>query len=218
MVTTIFVIMRVRSDDFLRFGEYLAHQEELLPGGARPFATQLSIPYTTLIEWWRQLEFQRAILTTTEGLRVDRARLLQVLTAHRVARLTPRFDRGVAMDAHTVSTVLEAAGIPHALGMLSAGNEWAFFEPRRDIQVYVAASTLTRVRTALPAAPNGPFRLEVFSDNPDHLPIVTRNGVPITNQFLTLIDCRAHPEGGAHANFLERNVIQWGRLPRSRAA
>lgn len=209
--------MRVRSDGFLRFGEYLAHQEELPPGGARPIATQLSIPYTTLIEWWRQFEFQRAIITSPEGLRVDRPRLLQVLTAHRMSRLTPRFDRSVDTDAHTVSTVLQAANIPHALGMLSAGNEWAFFEPRRDIQVYVAASMLTRVRTALPAA-DGPFRLEVFSDNPEHLPIVTRNRVPVTNQFLTLIDCRAHPEGGAHANFLERNVIQWGRKPRASRA
>ena len=210
--------MSVRSSEFLRFGEHLAHREDLPAGGARPIATQLSIPYTTLIEWWRQFEFQRAIIPSPQGIRVDRPRLLQVLTAHRVARLTPRFDRGIAMDAHAVSTVLEAAGIPHALGMLSAGNEWAFFEPRRDIQVYVAADMLTRVRHALPASSPGPFRLEVFSDNPEHLPIVTRNGVPVTNAFLTLIDCRAHPEGGAHANFLERSVIPWGRLPRSRAA
>lgn len=209
--------MRARSDDFLRFAEYLAHHEELPPGAARPIAAELEIPYTTLIEWWRHFEFQRALIASPAGIQVDRPRILQVLTSHRLARLTPRFDRTIGMDARTASTILEERGIPHALGMLSAGNEWAFFEPRRDIQIYVAAGMLTRVRAALPAAPSG-FRLEVFSDNPEQLPIVTRGGVPITSQFLTLLDCRAHPEGGAHANFLERNVIQWGRTPRSRAA
>ena len=38
------------------------------------------------------------------------------------------------MDAHMVSTVLEAAEIPHALGMLSAGNEWAFFSANYEMR------------------------------------------------------------------------------------
>lgn len=210
--------MRARADEFLRFGEYLAHQDALPPRGARPVATTLGIPYTTLIEWWRHLEFHRAIFSSSSGNRVDRPRLLQVLTAHRVARLTPRLTRALAVDAHRASRILAREDIRHALAILSAANEWAFFEPRRDIQIYVAAADLTRVRNALPSEPDGPFRLEVFSDNPVHLPVATRGGIPVTSQFLTLVDCRAHPEGGAHANFLERNVIQWGRMPQARPA
>lgn len=199
------------SREFLRFGEYLAHTEALPEGGARGVAAEVDVPYTTLIEWWRQLQFQRAILDSSGGARVDRPRLLQVLTAHRIARLTPRFARRVAMDGHVASAILASQGIPHALAMLTAANEWTFFEPRREIQLYVPAARLTDVRRLLPAETGAPFSLEVFSDNPEQLPVVERNGVPVTNPFLTLLDCRAHPEGGAHANFIERNVIRWGR-------
>lgn len=205
--------MRVRADEFLRFAEYLAHREDLGNAAAQPIAQELGVPYTTLIEWWRHLEFHRALLVSPGEVRVDHPRLLQVLTAHRTARLTPRVARPIALDAHGVARELTAANVPYALAMLSAANEWAFFEPRRSIQVYVPTRELTRARAALPLVQDAPFSLEVFGEDPAHLPTARRGRVIVTSQFLTLLDCRAHPEGGAHANFLERNVIEWGRAP-----
>lgn len=208
--------MRVKADRFLAFGEYLAHRVDLGDAAVQPIAAELGVPYTTLIEWWRHLEYHRALLVSPDGVEVDRPRLLQVMTAHRVARMTPRVTRPIALDTEGVAEVLDLKEVPYALAVLSAANAWTFFEPRRNVQVFVASSDLTRVRQALPTVPEGRFTLEVFGDNPDHLPTVVRGGFRLTSAFLTLLDCRAHPEGGAHANFLERNVIQWGR-PRSGA-
>lgn len=203
--------MLLRSDAFLRFAEHLAHHEALEHGAAQPLAREMGVPYTTLIEWWRHFEFHRALLVFADGVRVDRQRLLQVLVAHRVTRLTPRVSRGTSLAPREVSAALTAQGVPHALAMLSAANEWAFFEPRREIQIYVAAQDLTRARAAVPADERGPYHVEMFSDNPAHLQIVRRGDLPVTGKFLTLLDCRAHPEGGAHASFLERNLIRWGK-------
>lgn len=203
-------IVRARSDDFLRFGEHLAQHPSLGASSTRALAAELELPYTTVIEWWRHLEFHRAILATPGEAQVDRTRLLQVLTAHRVARLTPSAIRRVGMDARDVAKRLRKGKVPYALAMLSAANEWAFFEPRRTVQLYVPRQALGDLRRLVPPEAEGPVLLEVFQDNLTHLPTQRRGDVTVTSPFQTLIDCRAHPEGGAHAAFLEKEVIQWG--------
>jgi hypothetical protein len=201
----------VRSDQFVRFGEHLARHTELGDSSAQALSQTLDIPYTTVVEWWRHLEFQRAILVAARDVRVDRARLLQVLTAHRIARLSPSSVRSVAMDSRDVVRALSRENVPFALGMLSAANEWAFFEQRRSVQIYAPRQALADVRRLVPSEEDGPIRLEIFRENLAHLPVQRRGNVPVTSQFQTLLDCRAHPEGGAHAAFLETQVIRWER-------
>lgn len=201
--------MRARGDAFVRFGERLARAPDLTRESARSIAAELDVPHATALEWWRHLEFHRAILTTGGETLVDRPRLLQVFTAHRLARLTPAQTRLVGVDAQALSRALTTAAVPHALGMLSAANEWAFFEPRRSIQLYAPRAMLSRLRELAPPDRHGDFRLEIFTENLANLPIVRRGGIPVTSAFQTLLDCRAHPEGGAHAAFLETQVMRW---------
>lgn len=204
-------IMRVRSSEFVRFGEHLARHTELGDSSAQALSQALDIPYTTVVEWWRHLEFHRAILVAPRDVRVDRARLLQVLTAHRVARLSPSSVRQVSMDARGIARALTRASVPFALAMLSAANEWAFFEQRRSVQIYVPRQALADVRRLVPQEDEGGVRLEIFRENLAHLPTQRRGSIPVTTQFQTLLDCRAHPEGGAHAAFLESQAIRWER-------
>jgi len=204
----------VRSDQFVRFGEHLARHTELGDSSAQALSQELDIPYTTVVEWWRHLEFHRAILVAARDVRVDRARLLHVLTAHRMARLSPSGVRTVAMDPREIAHALTRGSIPFALGMLSAANEWAFFEQRRSVQIYAPRHALSDIRRLVPSEGGGPIRLEVFRENLAHLPVVRRGGVPITSAFQTLLDCRAHPEGGAHAAFLESQMLGRESEPR----
>lgn len=196
--------MPARTDAFLRFGESLAH----VTGVARPaeLARTLGVPLTTVQEWVRHLRFQRALFEAGPGYRVDRRQLLAVYTAHRVARLTPAFEVGTSLDAPEVGEALRRARIPHAFAMLTAANEWAFYESRRRHQVYVARSNLPRLRQLLPP---GGIQLEAFPENLATLSVRPRGGLDVTDAFLTYLDCRAHPEAGAHADFLEHNVLRW---------
>lgn len=200
--------MRVREGQFFRFGEYLATHVDLDDATAQSVARELDLPYTTLVEWWRHLEYHRAIHASSNGMRVDRPRLMSVLTAHRMPRLTPVAQRTTSLDARGLSRFLQDRQIPHALAILSAANEWAFFEPQHTVQVYVPRRHLSALRGISSEHP-GNVSLEVFAENPESLLINTRDGVPVTSVFLTILDCRAHPVGGAHAHFLETNVLKW---------
>ncbi|MHB8586218.1 MAG: hypothetical protein ACYDDF_10355 [Thermoplasmatota archaeon] len=201
--------MRDRTDDFLRFGEHLARHPVLGAATARTMASTLHVPYTTLIEWWRHMEFHRAILVSGQGTQVDRPRVLQILAAHRIAQLTPATTRRISTDAAASARALRQGGVPHALGMLSAANEWAFFEPRRSVQLFVPPAHLSQARHLLPSDPNGPIQLELFRENLSRILTQRRGDLTVTTPFQTLIDCRAHPDGGAHASFLETQVIRW---------
>ncbi len=201
--------MRVRGDAFVRFGDRLARRPDLTGESARSLAAELDVPHSTVLEWWRHLDFHRAILTRGRTVTADRARLLQVYTAHRVSRLTPAQTRVIDFDASALARALTDAEVPYALAMLSAANEWAFFEPRRSIQLYLPRAGLSRMRRFAPPASNGSYQLEVFVETLDNLPHQTRGGIRVTSPFQTLIDCRAHPEGGAHAAFIETQVMRW---------
>jgi hypothetical protein len=135
---------------------------------------------------------------------VDARRLLQFYTAHRMARLYPATTFTTDLAPAELSRSLHREGIRHGLAMMSAANEWAFFEPRRRIELYVDRRDVARARRVLTP---GRTPVDVFADNLNEIPVTTREGLHVTSTFLTIIDCRAHPEGGAHAEFLERNVL-----------
>lgn len=147
--------MRARSDAFARFSERLARAPDLTRESARSLAAEMGVPHATALEWWRHLEFHRAILTTGGGTRVDRPRLLQVFTAHRLARLTPAQTRLIGMDAHALSRAVTAAVVPHVLGMLSAANESGLL---RDSPVDPALRAPRDARAPSRARATGPAR------------------------------------------------------------
>jgi hypothetical protein len=198
--------VRNPSGAFLRFGERLALAGE---GTVRPafLAEELGVPTSTLQLWLRQLRFQRVLTPQGREDTVDQARLLQFFGAIRMARLNPSRTFATDDDAAAVSRRLRSAGIPHALGMLSAANEWAFFEPRRRIELYAPRSHLAALHRELA---EGRTPVDVFEENMGELPTQERNRAQVTTAFVTVVDCRAHPEGGAHAHFLERNVLRRG--------
>ncbi|MGQ0535227.1 MAG: hypothetical protein ACT4PT_04055 [Methanobacteriota archaeon] len=125
---------------------------------------------------------------------------MSVLTSHRVARVQPLFEGATFLKPHAFSTRLRELGIQHALCMLSAANEWAFYEPLYSIQLYIPRNQSARVHRE---ARTGNIPVEVFAENFAELPTTTRSGTPVTSLFVTILDCRAHPTGGAHAAFLE---------------
>lgn len=201
--------MRARAGDFLQLGEVLAEAS----GGPVRLASllqRIDAPRSTAQTWLRQLRFQQAIIDGPKGTRIDRLRLLQVMSAHRLARITPLAEVPTSLGPQEISGILGDEGIGHALAMLSAANEWAFFEPRREMQVYVSRAQASRLPRILP---RGERTLQVFGENVASLQaaghVKERGNVRVTCPFLTVVDCRAHPEGGAHADFLERNVLRW---------
>lgn len=168
---------------------------------------QASISTATFYNWLSHLEFQRAISRTRSGVTVDRRRLMNFYAAFRVTRARPVLTTTSALSGADLVRHLQGEGIPTvALGFLSAANEWAFFEPRRSTQLYVGDHPLGALRDAIPP---GDRPVEVFRENWSEVPVRNR-AVPVTDLFMTIVDCHAHPEGGAHAAFLERELL-WGR-------
>jgi transposase-like protein len=199
--------MRVRTGSHLRFGELLAAQADSGPVRPAQVAREVDAPLSTINEWLRQLRFQRALLTAPQGEIVDRTRLLQFYAATRMARLYPVKTFQTTLTSADLSQALRRESVPHALAMLSAANEWAFFEPRRRVEIYLGRGDISRVTDLVPQG--GGVAVDVFAENVAELPVETRGRAVFTNAFLTIIDCRAHPEGGAHAHFLEQSVMRW---------
>lgn len=195
--------MRVRLTQFLQWGRglALARKESVDPYAV---ARDLGIPPSTTAGWVRQLRFHRALAPTEDGERVDRPRLYAFYTAHRVSRLDPVAEIGTALGAEALAQRLKEEGIDCVAAMISAANRWAFYEDHRDVQLYVGRRDVPRIRRLVPPGPN---RLQLFAERLDDLPTATRP-MRVTDPFLTMIDCRAHPEGGAYADFLDKNVFR----------
>lgn len=200
--------MAFQMGSFLRLGETLANVEGAIQ--ASRLQATVGVPRSTFQSWLRHLRFQRALLDSPRGYRVDRARLMQVLTAHRVTQLAPAAEIPTSLGPQEISAILARERISYSLCMLSAANEWAFFEPRREMQVYVQRAQAARLARLLPP---GERLLQVFAENVQSLDraehVKTRGAVRVTCPFLTALDCRAHPEGGAHASFVERVILKW---------
>lgn len=168
-----------------------------------------------LTPWLNYLEFFRVLRETGDGLEARRAPLLAILTAYRTANLRPERPMALRGDVHDVHDRLEAAGVAHLFGMFTSANQWAFYEAHRDVHVYLARSDRGAAVDALgDLLRDGRSRggeLQIYLENLDALGHAARGDLPVTSPLQTVVDLRAHPEGGAHADFLERNVLGWER-------
>lgn len=204
--------MAVRLNAFLGLGDHLARAQG--PIDVSSLQDELNIPQagvstSTFYNWLGHLEFQRAVTRADGALTVDRPRLMSFYAAHRLVRARPEFQTTTGLSGPELVEHLGDHGHRNvALGFLSAANEWAFMEPRRGTELYAGRETVRRLRADLPPG-NRP--LTVFAENWSELPRVPRGGVQTTGLFLTIVDCRAHPEGGAHASFLERELLEVDR-------
>lgn len=174
-------------------------------------ADALDVRQQVISPWLNYLEFFRAIRERGSGLEVSESRLLSVLANYRAGNLRPERPVPIAGDAGEVHALLEDAAVPHAFAMFSAANRWAFYEPQRDVQLYLPRGEVSKLREAL--EPLEPTRsatgseLGVFVEALGGIAIEERDGLPVTSPFQTVVDLRAHPTGGAHADFLETNLL-----------
>lgn len=174
-------------------------------------ASEVGRSQGTVSPWIDYLEFFHALRNTPEGLQVDQRQLLSTLTSYRVANLRPEKPVTLYGDTDAVHERLVDAEIPHSFAMFSAANQWAFFERHRHVHVYVGRGTRREVLEAtdgLLDERSGPAgQLQLYTENLDTLSTQDREGIPVTSPLQTTIDLRAHPEGGAHAEFLEENLL-----------
>ncbi|HVL87100.1 MAG TPA: hypothetical protein VM681_03695, partial [Candidatus Thermoplasmatota archaeon] len=78
------------------------------------------------------------------------------------------------------------------------------------VHLYVERGSVRRVRRiAQDARSRRASRgfLQIYTESLSGLSVATRAGLPVTSPFQTVVDLRAHPEGGAHAAFLEANLL-----------
>lgn len=177
----------------------------------REIADKMTTNRGTLAPWLDYLEFFRAIRETPAGLEVELDQLLSTMAAYRTANLRPARPRPIRGDVLRAHERLQETGVDHVFCMFIAANRWAFFEPTSDIQVYINRGDLSEAAEALSAPePRGRRRtgtLQIFLENLDGLSHQRREELPVTSPLQTVIDLRAHPEGGAHADFLEKNLL-----------
>lgn len=180
--------------------------------GQAEIASAVGTTRSAVHPWVNYLLHHRALVGRAGELRVDRNRLLAVLTANRVAAHRPERPIACDLDVDGVHTRLEDAGVRHVFSFFSAANQWAFYEPRRDVYAYVGRGSLRQIGRLIPGSERSPDvrsgRLHLFVENPPSIRTLDRGGVPVTDPLLTVLDLRAHPEGGAHAAFVEQTVLR----------
>lgn len=171
-------------------------------------ARTLRTTASSIAPWAQRLVFHRVLQDTPEGLRFDEDRFLTYLTSLRVATLQPEPEFATPTAADDALDRLQ--GLPHVACMFTAGNSWVFFEPRRDLHVYVDRRSLPRLRSLLPRSrrpSTGETRVQAYVESLHQIPHVARQRRPVTTPLFTTVDLRAHPEGGAQAEFLRRNLM-----------
>lgn len=171
-------------------------------------ARALGTTPSSVAPWAQRLAFQRVMRDTPDGLQFDGDRFLAYLTSLRVATLQPEPPFSCPISPEDALDRLR--GTPFVTCMFTAGNSWAFFEPRRDLHVYVERRSLSHIRSLLPRtgrAAGQETRVQLYVESLRQLPHQDRQRRPVTTPLFTTIDLRAHPEGGAHAEFLRRNLL-----------
>lgn len=174
-------------------------------------AEAMDVHQQVITPWLNYLEFFRVTRERGDGIEVSEDRLLGTIAAYRTGNLRPERPSPITGDPEELRDRLEAADVPHAFAMFTAANRWAFYEPHNDIHLYISRRDRTKVREAIdslqPSSGQGRGQLQVFHESIDGLATQQREGLKVTTPFQTVVDLRAHPQGGAHADFLENNLL-----------
>lgn len=195
-------------DLFPRLGQLLYLEPEWANQSA--LAQELGTTPSGIETWIHWMTFHRAVRFDGDRLEADRGRLLTLLAAARMTHVRPSPPFATNRSLDEIHDGLEAANVPHVFGFFTAANRWSFFEPRDDCHVYVDRGRLGDLRNAIQASETverRPTTVQPFVEAVSAIETVVRDEVPVTGLFGTVVDLRAHPEGGAHADFLEKNVL-----------
>lgn len=201
--------MAPASSLLVELGELLYRKQEW--SSRAEIAAAMNLHQQVITPWLNYLEFFRATRGQGGDIHVSEDRLLATIANYRAGNLRPARPRSVQTEPGEIHDQLDDAGVPHAFGMFTAANRWAFYEPHRDIHLYVPRSDRSTAREALERLrqerSEGEGRLQVFHETIEGVATQDRENLPVTTPFQTVVDLRAHPEGGAHADFLETNLL-----------
>lgn len=173
-------------------------------------AVELGTTASSLAPWIQSLTFFRALTPDEHGFRIDKDRLLRVLTAWRMADLRPSRPFYSKYSVDEIGERLLGKNIQYTFGFFTAANRYAFYEPRQDVQIYIAPGSVTAVRNVLAGekqTDHRMMRVQLFEEPLRQIGSHRRDGVIVTTPLQTVIDLRAHPEGGAHAGFLAEKLL-----------
>lgn len=128
----------------------------------------------------------------------------------RLAAMNPVRSLTVGLDGPSAQHALKAGGIRSALGFTSAANEWAFFEPHRDNQIFVERGNAAKAMAALNTHASTNVKdqkITLFETDLDALGTTTLQATTLTTRLQTWIDLAHFPRAGAHEAFF-RKVIR----------
>jgi hypothetical protein len=173
-------------------------------------ARRLETTPSAIETWIHWLAFHRAIRFESGRIEADRPRLLTLLAAARTANLRPAPPFTTTRSTAQIQELLHEQQVPHVFSFFTAANQWAFYEPRDDCHLYVDRGRMGVLRRLLGQREpprRHPTTVQAYLEPVATIQATQRDGLPITGIFETVVDLRAHPEGGAHAAFLEKNVL-----------
>ncbi len=154
----------------------------------------------------RFLEFHGGLSSRRE---IRWRRTAEILGMLRLAAMNPARSVSTALDGPAACAALQEAGIEAALGFTSAANAWAFFEPHRDLQVFISRGLASRAAAvlndaALHGAPD--HEVTLFVTDLNATSITTLKETRITSRLQTWIDLAHFPRAGAHEAFFRKII------------
>lgn len=155
----------------------------------------------------RFLEFHGGL---SPGREIRWRRTASILSMLRLAAMNPVRTLTAPLDGSSAQQALESSGIQSALGFTSAANQWAFFEPHRNHQLFVERGSAVKATSALkqgsPARGKGET-ITLFETDLDSLGTTSLQSQTLTTRLQTWIDLTHFPRAGAHEAFF-RKVIR----------
>lgn len=137
-------------------------------------------------------------------------RTAEILSMLRLPAMNPVRTLPTDLEGPDACRILEESGIDAAMAFTTAANEWAFFEPHHDLQLFVdrgSASKAANLLRGAPARPGAGRTVTLFLADLDSTSTTTLKGVTTTTRLQTWIDLAHFPRAGAHEAFF-RGIIK----------
>jgi hypothetical protein len=157
----------------------------------------------------------------TRTLEVDARRILSLQGGLRADRTVPDRTLQEGPPLETACSLLDANGIPYAVGFQTAANLHAYFEPAGAHTIYIGRTgktpttrLLTQVEETLmghdATSPRDTY--EFFLDDLERLEVQTDHRGHLTSPLQTLLDLYLHGRMAAHREFLLDQLQKQGVL------